>query len=49
MQIQINIIEKNEVSTNELMEYAMKSKGFDFIKDSDGNIYFFKDGWGKNI
>ncbi len=41
---EVILLEKEDVSTTELMNYAIKSKSFEFLKNSEEDIYSLDDG-----
>ncbi|MBI5416502.1 hypothetical protein HZA55_00915 [Candidatus Poribacteria bacterium] len=41
---EVILLEKEEISTKELLKYAMQSKSFDFLKNSEEDIYNIEDG-----
>lgn len=41
---EVILLEKEDVSTKELMDYVLKSKSFEFLKNSEEDIYSLEDG-----
>lgn len=41
---EVILLEREDIPTKELMEYAIKSKSFDFLKNPEENIYSIEDG-----
>lgn len=41
---EVILLEKEDISTKEMMDYALKSKSFEFLENPEEDIYSLEDG-----